>query len=520
MINILGLENTKVILVLLFFSASVAEKDVGVFWHLTDFHVDLNYILDNSTRLWGSYEQDASNLVAMTAISHVDAIEFDSEPPDFIIWGGDSAPHRKQPTKGELLATLQYISGHFQILLSNHDAQLIPIVGQWDSWPARSMSPHLNSLEREQWCTELAKDDMLWKSWIDAARASVRAVRDLPEADFTKVCYQSLLLNGKKNRVLILALNSLVWYRQNPKADRNLIDPLHQFDWMVKSLEWARKNEVKVIIVTHFPIGAPPINSLKNFYLHDTYNEKLVEILTKFSDVIITTLTGHTHVDSFKLVLDEHHIPVGSILMGPSVSPRRIQDIGPTNPRIRQYKYDRKAGVILDFVQYYLNLSQPDPVWMVEYEAVMEYSLDNASPDRLARLLDEFTLVDNIEGRWKSYWRHELGGLDHHDRAGLHPGGTCPKRASVCRCELICSARSLTRSKLSKCLEVCHSSLFPELHTIHDMIRNARTNASTVVSILIVVILSLTLVAVVGLLVYRKYHSHGYHHTPMHRFYQ
>lgn len=143
------------------------------------------------------------------------------------------------------------------------------------------------------------------------------------------------------------------------------------------------------------------------------------------------------------------------------MSPKEIPGVGTFNPRMRQYKYSRRTGQIVDYRQFWLNLENPHPSWEVEYVASEVYHLKDLSPRSMATLLDTFTAEDNKGGSWDSYWKYQLGGRPHEK-------GDCPKAVSHCRCRSVCSMRHLDVKELEKCRSVCETDN-PRLRTIRQL---------------------------------------------------
>ncbi|KAF5406229.1 Sphingomyelin phosphodiesterase [Paragonimus heterotremus] len=445
-----------------------SNGDIGTFWHLTDFHVNLSYKVENDSGLWGNYSQDAGPLVAFSAIQHVSDIVFDSDKPDFILWGGDAASHQNVSLEN-VTESLNYLSEQFRKAYGLKNLTLIPVVGNHDVFPVNEMSPITEDYDRYWWCERLATDGKLWKKWIEFAKESVNSIPNLPKPDFDKFCYQSWLL-GTEPPVLVLAVNSLVWYTNNPLVNESIEDPLSQF-------KWARGKHVKVFITMHVPVGVPEFSPNNYRHLKPKYNQELVTILRGYSDVIITTLASHQHIDTFRVVLNERYHPVGTIFLGPSVDHFHLDGIGSTNPRIRQYTYNRKAGKVMDYTQYMLDLSQEGPQWKLEYRAKETYKLQNLNATELANLLDEVTENDDPNNKWTEYWYHQLGGRPH-DKTKISPNGECPEAKSVCRCQQICSIRHVDKKGVDACLKVCSESEKPQLDTIAELEEKAKGGSS------------------------------------------
>lgn len=60
----------------------------------------------------------------------------------------------------------------------------------------------------------------------------------------------------------------------------------------------------QVYIIAHIPVGYLP-SSMSTTAMREYYNEKLVDILRRYSDVIAGQFYGHTHRDSIMVLSDK-----------------------------------------------------------------------------------------------------------------------------------------------------------------------------------------------------------------------
>lgn len=76
--------------------------------------------------------------------------------------------------------------------------------------------------------------------------------------------------------------------------------------------------------------------------------------------------------------------PIVPLFMAPAVTPwnSTLPGLGANNPAIRLYHYSRSTGLIKDYTQYYLNLSDANArkkaKWEVEYRALRAYNLNGS----------------------------------------------------------------------------------------------------------------------------------------------
>ncbi|CAH8650243.1 unnamed protein product [Dicrocoelium dendriticum] len=238
-----------------------------------------------------------------------------NEFPDFVLWSGDNGPHINGLSKNELLTGLRLISGQFQRVFPLDKVYILPAIGNHDVVPSNSMRPAPSDSKRLAWCHQLASDTSLWGPWIQPSNGNQTAHTPAtgrssilgapPFANFSKGCFYSHLLHLPGSDLLLISLNGLVWYTGNPHADDSLPDPLDQFRWLEQSFQWAREAGIKVLLVSHFPPGASENAPTYVRHLRPRYNKHLVQLLRKYSDVLMAGLFAHTHVDSFRVLSDE-----------------------------------------------------------------------------------------------------------------------------------------------------------------------------------------------------------------------
>ncbi|BHF81650.1 Acid sphingomyelinase-like phosphodiesterase 3b [Sparganum proliferum] len=141
--------------------------------------------------------------------------------------------------------------------------------------------------------------------------------------------------------------------------------------------------------------------------------------------------------------LDE---PVLPLLFGPSISPWRLGGLGAFNPRVRVFEYSHSTLRLVDYHQFFLNLSAAsEPTWTLEYSFREEYRLPDTGAVSLSALLTDFV---HSEANWTRYWSHQLGGLPH-------ASGDCPTLGSPRRCQHLCAMFCLSYADLDRCLSGC-----------------------------------------------------------------
>lgn len=84
------------------------------------------------------------------------------------------------------------------------------------------------------------------------------------------------------------------------------------------------------------------------------------------------------------------------LYLSPAVTPWKstLKGAGANNPSIRLYEYNQLNGDIINYQQYFLNLTSANSIkqakWTLEYDALKDYSLKNLSPRSWSGLAESF----------------------------------------------------------------------------------------------------------------------------------
>ncbi|XP_069125849.1 acid sphingomyelinase-like phosphodiesterase 3b [Argopecten irradians] len=362
------------------------EVKKGYFWQVTDFHYDANYSTHGNplnmchqgkgqgytNSQYGNYHCDAPWLLIESA---VDAMVKFHPYPDFVIWTGDSVPHVKN---SELDAMKVYENiGNVTLRLKEGfpNTTIYPVLGNHDEYPA----DHFPNGTTDYYNNILQKSH--WHTLMDNNTAD----------EFQTGGYYQV---HSKTGLVLIGLNTNLLYSQDPLT-KGTGDPAGQFKWLRRKLSEARSLNKKVILFSHIAPGYfEKYEGMMWFY--DDYNYEYVKILQTFNDVIATQIYGHEHTDSFRLVKDNFGEPVDVLFLSPAVTPwnSSLAGVGANNPGVRLYEYNQDNGEILNYWQYFLNLSSViagnPPIWQLEYEAKADYNLTRLQPLEMLQLVRSF----------------------------------------------------------------------------------------------------------------------------------
>ncbi|KOB68461.1 Uncharacterized protein OBRU01_12073, partial [Operophtera brumata] len=156
---------------------------------------------------------------------------------------------------------------------------------------------------------------------------------------------------------------------------------------------WLSHFSLKVYLVAHAGPGveerqnAGSASAAGGGELTPSANARLLHVIRAFSDVIAGQFYGHRHADTFRLIYSEGR-PVSWALLAPSLTPRGAGSI--SNPGLRLYKFDSNTGKVLDYTQYYLDVTSTrgELHWAIEYNLTQYYGLREVSATSLDALAE------------------------------------------------------------------------------------------------------------------------------------
>ncbi|GAB6027556.1 Acid sphingomyelinase-like phosphodiesterase 3b, variant 2 [Chamberlinius hualienensis] len=387
-------------------SPTYSFTQIGYFWHVTDIHWDKNYTnhggnprnmcwvppstednhdLVRSTNDVGEFGNYACDSPWKLCESVLEFMKTKEPNADFIVWTGDDDSHVSDyffsPTKVRTI--MDNMTHYINLVFPN--TPVIPTFGNHDAFPKSAFPTKTFS----PWYEEIAD---LWKHWLG----------EEAYLTFKKGGYYQMPHPTVPN-VTLIGLNTPLYYQKNRLVQaRSNPDPLDQFAWLDKTLTQLEASNKKAYLLAHISPGIFGRKVTPNGYrwFQDTYNIMYHELIVKHAKTIIGQFYGHDHTDSFKLYYDIQGNPVNLHLVAPAVTPwnTTLPGIGPNNPGVRLVKYDLQTGEILNYYQYYLNLSEANVLhkanWTEEYNFLDAYNLTDMSPQNIDRLVQGFANSD------------------------------------------------------------------------------------------------------------------------------
>jgi hypothetical protein len=132
--------------------------------------------------------------------------------------------------------------------------------------------------------------------------------------------------------------------------------------------------------------------------------------------------------------------------MAPAVTPwnSSLAGVGFNNPAVRLYKYDQTKKDIVNYWQYYINLTTSNAggkaEWQQEYSFVEAYNMVDLSPASFQNLIQEFSY--DSSPLFEKYYSYNSVGADQK--------GTC---VGPCLLQHLCSMTEVDGDRYVQCLK-------------------------------------------------------------------
>ncbi len=238
----------------------------------------------------------------------------------------------------------------------NYTIPIYPAIGNHEFYPVDLFDP-FDEVKNEKALNITAE---LWKDWIGEEAYKLYIKRGY---------YTTKHLN---TNFRIVSLNTMDCDVMNFNIIKNPTDPNGQFKWLESVLRQAENDNEIVYLIGHIPPGDGTYTS--------ECSKRYNALIDRFSNIIRGQFYGHTHLDEFRTVHEYFNYTnvVGIINIAPSLT-----TYSEKSPQFRVYMVDDDSKVILDYDQYYLNITKanlnPDetPTWEILYNAKKSFKINN-----------------------------------------------------------------------------------------------------------------------------------------------
>jgi len=405
----------------------IGSEDFLYFWQVTDPHIDSDYVqgsvancndipiccradsknsnpnepLDRAG-LFGHNQHGNCDIPLSTFEHTVQFVkqyfddDFKSENELFVFYGGDNLAHDDWNYSKEknreamltvhksLLKILRPSSGSISHGNVSHSSLLLSAIGNHDGFPI----DQFDYSPGNSWFLDPFTDIMKQSGIVDAG-----AFDTMKYAGYYTVKVRDGLRALIMNTQWQDPLNFFLYKDTNQ-------DPAGQLAFVKQVLSNAQKNQERVLILGHIPPGiddrSPTPMSIPSF------NTQFQQIIDQFSDVVILQTYGHTHTDSFRVLMDyeTNTVPKSVAFVTPSVTTWTDQ-----NPSVRLFKLEKKYPYnLVDVVTFISNVTQAnmegEMKFEVEYSAKQAYNMVDMSPQSWYGVANQLISNDTV---WKTF---------------------------------------------------------------------------------------------------------------------
>lgn len=278
----------------------------------------------------------------------------------------------------------------------------------------------------DQWFnTQMAS---MWSSWINTPYSKYDEL--LPSEIMSASGYYSTVIHpGLRliaiNTGYIQPGNFYISFSHNKDIDMG-----GQYAWLQSVFESARVLNESVIIMQHFPVNA----------VLDHWKQMYYELYTKYSDILLFILSGHTHNDEYRTLGSFN----GDVFNASNAYAVQFIDGSITtydgrNPCFRMYEYDRVRNEILNIYHYRMDIQQSNDeqsaIWELAYDMKSEYGMKDMSAESFTELAVSFVTDDQL---WKKFQNHFHNGVAYN--------------SSLNRNSTVCNLISVTSNEYNYCI--------------------------------------------------------------------
>ena len=126
-----------------------------------------------------------------------------------------------------------------------------------------------------------------------------------------------------KPNLRLIALNTVMLSASTKNnASEDLVNK--QIEWLGNQLKQARAKSESVLIASHYPCGENTSTSPKEEkvspYLKQEYQDKIYNLIKNYKDNIIAIISGHSHMEEFKVFLEAHKLTKEMNIIVPAMS--------------------------------------------------------------------------------------------------------------------------------------------------------------------------------------------------------
>lgn len=325
---------------------------------------------------WGDYNCDTPIKLLNESLKWISKnLEIDK-----IIYTGDSVDHHDiSQTIGYNIEEIEEVYRLFRIYFPNQ--QIFHTLGNHDTYPIDQTPPHIY----DKFLKTLSNINVQLNS------------HSIQSKTIQNGGYFYDYLNTTNKKIKIISLNTMYYdtnnlfikYGKNSKND----DIKGQWRWLEDELIRSTVANEKVWLLLHIP----PSNDKKD----EKYKNRLIYYLSKYSETIVATFSGHIHSDNFKLYFNNIGNLVGFGTIPSSLMPNKI------NPSFRVIEYDKDNGKLLNYIQYSVDLNETiknnNIRYYVNYNFKDIYGIDDMSKESYLQIYHKMRMNNTVLNQYYTY---------------------------------------------------------------------------------------------------------------------
>jgi hypothetical protein len=262
---------------------------------------------------------------------------------------------------------------------------------------------------------DLARGNMPVYQRISEVWVALGVMTEAEKGVFVRAGYFSRLIEGDQGQLLVISLNTVLWYMYNPYAQGGTED-YGQMDFLASELSSAMIDRVPVHIVCHVPPGYHSQRGEQ--HLVDSFNNRFLDLLEENQDIVKAVFAGHEHMDTARVIARRRGVDGFSLLrvfVAPSITANAGSGPAFNNPAVRLYRIQTSvhhtSPSAITFAQDFVPLEEANTlgqaVFRKEYNASEAYGFSEDGS-----LKDWIALMGNLSvpgsSAWTSYAVHKF----------------------------------------------------------------------------------------------------------------
>ncbi|ELP89169.1 sphingomyelin phosphodiesterase, putative [Entamoeba invadens IP1] len=389
-------------MILLFFVLFFATRGTYKAWVITDTHTDNQYSVGSAAKCFSidcchedsRPRKNTENEVAGrcgntncyapldTVASSFDFINAHKDKTDVVFWLMDAVPgdvvrQSKEINKETITSVVEQMKKRMPGL------RVYPVPGNHDYF----LSSNWEYPPKSQWMLDHLSD--LFSDWL-----SPTALETFKKGGY----YTEIIEPG----IRVISLN-LVYFDtfSTHCSEYQETDPANEVAWFKDTLQNAKENNEKVMIISHECMGIRDDGTLE---LTPKFNEDYADIMKTYGGIVIAQLCGHTHMDAYRL------LPNYTDATFPSIVNPALTTWGNLNPKFKIIEYDKDS--VVNWETFMLNISECNLMesgynWVKDYNAGETYGITRFDVEGLREWTDAMRKDESVFQTFVKHFKAE-----------------------------------------------------------------------------------------------------------------